>query len=432
MIKRCNLDINEQGHLTIGGVDCIELVKKYNTPLYVMDEEVIRNNCNKYKDAINRYYKGKGNVCYASKAFSTKEIYRIMKDEKMKVDCVSKGEIFTALSVDFKSEDIYFHGNNKSIDELKYAIENKVGQIVVDNINELDKISKIAKEKNITQKVIIRLKPGIEAHTHEFIRTGQEDSKFGFSINNEEAIKAVYEAIKLDNIKLKGIHCHIGSQIFETKPFKEAASVMMDFIIKVKNDYNYEIEELDIGGGFGIKYTNEDNPLETDEYIKIISQEVLKRAEDNKITPPYITIEPGRSIVGQAGITLYSVGTRKEIKGIRTYLSVDGGMTDNPRYALYKSKYDAIVANKADEKEDDLVTIAGKCCESGDIIAKDIKIAKANEGDVLGVLDTGAYNYSMSSNYNRLLKPAVVMVKDKEDRLIVKRQTLEELIMNDI
>lgn len=427
-----NLDINTLGHLTIGGIDTTELVKEYQTPLYVMDEDLIRENCRAFKQSIDKYYNGAGLVCYASKAFSCKAIYRIIMDEGLGVDVVSEGELYTALSVGFPMDKVYYHGNNKTVSELEMALENNVGRIIVDNIYELQALNEIAEKMNKTVNIMYRIKPGVDAHTHDFVRTGQIDSKFGFALETGEAFEAVKHAMNLSNINIIGIHCHIGSQIFDIEPFVEASEIMLDFIVKIKNELNHEIKELNLGGGFGIKYTSEDNPTAFNRYMEDVSARVKKICSEKNIELPYIIIEPGRSIVASAGITLYTVGAVKEIPNIRTYVSVDGGMCDNPRYALYKSKYDAVVANKAAQDKTAVVTIAGKCCESGDLIGEGMPIQSVKVGDIIAILATGAYNYSMSSNYNRTPRPPVVIVSRGKSQIAVKRETLDDIIRNDI
>ncbi len=427
-----NLNVNEKGNLTIAGIDTVDLAKKYGTPLYVLDEDLIRENCQKFKKSIDSYYGKNGLVCYASKAFSCKEIYRIMKDEQMGVDTVSIGEMYTAILAGFPSEKIYLHGNNKTKEELRFAVENKIGRIVVDNLNELEMIDSIAKEANSKVDILIRVKPGIDAHTHDFIKTGQIDSKFGFAIETGEALSVVKLVSKFDNINLIGAHCHIGSQILDVDPFVLAADVMIGFISDVKDETGIEMLELNLGGGFGIKYIDKDDPVDYEEYMKAVASMIQKKCDQYNLKKPFIVIEPGRSLIAPAGITLYTVGARKEIPNVRTYISIDGGMTDNPRYALYKSEYDAIVANKANEERSEIVTIAGKCCESGDLIGENMSLQHAESGDILAVCATGAYNYSMSSNYNRNLKPAVIMVKGGKSRVIVNRETLEDVVRNDI
>lgn len=427
-----NLSVNEKGHLTIGGMDAVDLAEKYGTPLYVMDEEMIRKSCRSFRESMDRYYSGAGLVCYASKTFCCKEICRICNDEGMGLDVVSAGELYTAMSVNYPAEKICFHGNNKTDEELAMALEKGVGRIVVDNIYELERLGKMAASMGKTASIMFRIKPGIDAHTHNFIMTGQIDSKFGFALETGEAFEAVKKAISTEGIRLSGLHCHIGSQIFDIDPFVKAAEVMISFIGKIKRELSYEIDELNLGGGFGIKYTDDDNPVPYDRYMEKVSEKVRECCGKEGVKLPFILIEPGRSIAAPAGITLYSVGGKKVIPGIRTYVSVDGGMGDNPRYALYQSKYDAVAANKADKERCETVTIAGKCCETGDLIGEGMPLQEAEPGDIIAVLATGAYNYSMSSNYNRNPKPAVVMVKGGESRVVVKRETYEDIIRNDV
>ena len=425
-----NLGIDK--NLTIGGVDITKLTEKYGTPLYIMDENLIRENLKTYKNALEKYYNGNGMSLFASKAFCTKYMCKIVKEEGLGIDVVSGGELYTALKADFPTDKIYFHGNNKTTDELIMAVENNVGRIVADNLYELERLDKIAGEMKKSQRVMVRIKPGIDAHTHDFIRTGQIDSKFGFAIETGEAIQAIEEVTKYKNLKFEGIHCHIGSQIFDLDPFTEASKVMMKFIAEIKEKFNIETNELNLGGGFGIKYTKTDDPIEYEKYIEAVSNEVKTQAEKFNVKIPRIIMEPGRSIVGEAGLTAYTVGAIKEIPNVRNYASVDGGMADNPRYIMYGSAYSCIIANKPEEENTKCYTIAGKCCESGDILIKDIELPELSAGDILCVLSTGAYNYSMSSNYNRIPRPAVVMVKDGEDRLIVKRETYEDILKNDL
>ena len=427
-----NLGVNDLGHLTICGADVVELAKKYVTPLYVLDENLIIKNCNRFNDAIDKYYNGHGLICYASKAFSCREIYRLMNAQNMGVDAVSLGEMYTALSVEFPAKKIHLHGNNKTIEELKFALENNIGRIVVDNFHELRDLDRLAADMGVCAKILLRVKPGIEAHTHEFIKTGQIDSKFGFAVETGEALEAAKLAAGLKNVRLKGAHCHIGSQILDTGPFALAAQVMVKYIRDVKDEVGIELDELNLGGGFGVRYTRKDDPAECEEYVKAICSAVANKCREYRINQPFIVMEPGRSLIAQAGITLYTVGNIKTIPNVRTYVAVDGGMADNPRYALYKSEYEAIVANKAGQPRDEIVTIAGKCCESGDLIGENMPLQNASSGDILAVCSTGAYNYSMASNYNRILKPAVVMVKDTKSRVIVRRETLEDLVRNDL
>ncbi len=426
-----NLSVNEKNHLVIGKNDTVELAKKFGTPLYVMDEELIRKNCRIYKNAMDKYSNG-GTVLYANKAFCTLYTCRIAKEEGLGLDVVSGGELYTALKADFPTEKICFHGNNKTSDELEMAVKNNVGHIIVDNIYELEELEKIAEKHNKIQKIMFRIKPGIDAHTHRFIRTGQIDSKFGVALENGEAFDIIKTAAKMKNVKVTGVHCHIGSQIFDIEPFCRAAEVMMNFVGDLKDKLGLEIDELNLGGGYGIMYTADDDPIEYDKYIEHVAEIVKDTAKKRGVKMPHIFMEPGRSIVASAGITLYTIGGIKDIKNVRKYVSVDGGMGDNPRYILYQSEYTAVLANRAGDKPTEKVTVAGKCCESGDILLKDTMLPKTEVGDTLAVLATGAYNYSMASNYNRIPRPAVVAVKDGEARVVVKRETYDDLIKNDI
>ncbi|MBQ5591264.1 MAG: diaminopimelate decarboxylase [Clostridia bacterium] len=422
---------SENGHLTIGGCDTVELANKFGTPLYVMDEDTVRNNCRMFKKSIDENYDS-GLVLFASKALNCLEMCRIVNQEGLGLDCVSGGEIYTALKADFPADKIYFHGNNKTTDEMIFAIENNVGTIIVDNHFELDELNDLAKERNKIVNIMLRIKPGIDAHTHDFIRTGQIDSKFGFALENGEAFIAVKEAIKMSNLNLSGLHCHIGSQIFKDMPFIEAAKVMLGFYKKIKDELNFELKSLNLGGGFAIKYLESDEHFSYEMYMKEVADVIKDYCKDNDLLVPMILIEPGRSIVGAAGITLYKVGAVKEIENVRNYVTVDGGMGDNPRYALYQADYRVVVANKTDKEENYVATIAGKCCESGDLIQENTTIAKPEKDDILAVLSTGAYNYSMASNYNRIPRPEMIMIKDKKARTIIKRETYEDIIKNDI
>lgn len=426
------ITINGNGNLAIGGADTVQITKEYGTPVYVFDENEIRKNLRAFKNSMDEYYGGNGLAVYASKAFCCKEMCRICMQEGTGIDVVSGGELYTALSVGFPAEKIVFHGNNKTYDELYAAVTNGVGRIVVDNITELETLSKIAAELSKTAGIMFRIKPGIDAHTHDFIKTGQIDSKFGFALETGEAMDAVKKAITMPNIKLRGLHCHIGSQIFDIDPFELAAEVMLNLYKQIKDETGYEFDELNLGGGFGIKYLESEQPKPYADYMKNVSGVVKANCEKLGLKMPFVLIEPGRSVVGAAGITLYTVGAVKEIPDIRTFVSVDGGMTDNPRYALYKADYEIVCANKATEERSEVVTVAGKCCESGDLIQENTKLQKVEAGDILAVLSTGAYNYSMSSNYNRIPRPPVVMVKDGETRVVVKRETYEKITENDI
>ncbi len=421
----------KNGNLTIGGCDTVDLAKTYGTPLYVMDEETVRNNCRMFKKSIDDNFQ-KGLVLFASKALNCLEMCRIVNEEGLGIDCVSGGEIYTALKANFPAEKIYFHGNNKTTDELIYAIENNVGVIVVDNYFELEELNELAKERNLHVDIMFRIKPGIDVHTHDFIKTGQIDSKFGFALENGEAFEAVKTATKMSNLNLIGLHCHIGSQIFDDEPFVEAANIMLTFFKKVKDELGVEFESLNLGGGFAIKYLESDNHFSYESYMTKASDVIKDLCEKFGLQIPEILIEPGRSIVGAAGITLYNIGAVKEIENVRNYVTVNGGLGDNPRYALYQAEYTVVVANKADKERDYIATIAGKCCESGDLIQENVNIAKPEKGDVLAVLSTGAYNFSMASNYNRIPRPAMVMVKNEQPRIIVKRETYSDIVRNDI
>jgi diaminopimelate decarboxylase len=426
------LSVNRNNHLQIGGCDCIELVQQYGTPLYVLDENLIRNKCRIYKNALDKNYDGQGLVLYASKALSTMAIYKIVMQEGLGIDVVSGGELYTALKANFPMDKVYFHGNNKTSEELILALDNNVRRIVVDNREELQTLNLLAAQRGKIASVSFRIKPGIDAHTHDFVMTGQIDSKFGVALENGEAFEIIKMASKMENIKVDGVHCHIGSQIFELAPFELAAKVLLDFIAKLKAELKIEINELNLGGGYGIKYLSEHDPVEYDLYIHSISDIVKSFCKANNINLPFIVMEPGRSIVASAGITLYTVGAVKEIKNVRKYVSVDGGMTDNPRYALYQAQYDAVLANRPLDEKVELVTIAGKCCESGDLLIKDIMMPSIVAGDILCVQSTGAYNYSMSSNYNRIPKPPIVLVNNDKSRIIVKREDYEDITRNDI
>ena len=427
-----NLDINTEGHLTFAGVDTVELAKEYKTPLYVLDEQRIREKCRTYISAMKKYFGEGSQPLYASKALSFKEIYRIVNDENMSIDVVSGGEIYTAKEAGFPMERVYFHGNNKTDDEIAFAMDCGVGCFMADCREELCAISRIAGEKGITQKIIMRLTPGIDTHTYEAVRTGQVDSKFGSAIETGQAAEMVKFALSLPNILLEGFHCHVGSQVFDGQTFCDSADIMLDFISHIKKELGYEASTLNLGGGFGVRYVESDPHLDIEKTIGDISSHIKKKCAALNISMPKILMEPGRSIVADAGITLYSVGSVKTITGYKSYVAVDGGMTDNPRYALYSSLYSALIANKAQEKADFKCTIAGKCCESGDLIAEDIELQSCEKGDILAVLTTGAYNYSMASNYNRIPRPPIVILKDGKSRIGVKRETYADVVQNDM
>lgn len=431
---RETLKINKKGHLEIGGIDTVELVGNFGTPLYVVDESYFREVARAYLNTIQSCY-GKGNVAYASKAFSVAAIYKIATEEGLCADVVSGGEIFTALHAGFDANKMYFHGNNKLYNELELAVSNGVGKIVIDNISELPIINELALKHDRMQKVLVRVNPGVEAHTHDFIKTAKVDSKFGFAINTLDADQVILEIAKYKNIQFYGLHCHIGSQIFDTDPFITTVDIVTDYAARLNKLYGIKVSELNFGGGFGIYYTKDDpafKPEEYSRYVRLIAERMKIRDKELNLNTPELTIEPGRSLIGEAGITLYSAGAIKDIKGIRKYVSIDGGMTDNIRPALYGAKYEVICANRANEIHNDVVTIAGKCCESGDIIAKDVKLPTVSRGDIIAVFSTGAYCYSMASHYNRNLLPPVVTVYKGEADYIVKPESYQDLIRNDV
>ena len=426
------LNINEKGHLTIGGCDTVELAETYGTPLYVMNEEVIRQALRAYVQSMETYYPQGGRVAYASKACCFLEMYRIAAQEGCGADVVSGGELYTALRAGMPAERLYFHGNNKPEGELRMALEAGVGRIVVDNPAELRRLSSIAQDMGSTAAILLRVTPGIDAHTHQFIRTGQIDSKFGLTLENGEALAAAREALSLPGIDLKGFHCHIGSQIFDVDPFAHAADVMLRFMARVRVETGATLTGLNVGGGFGIRYTDREQPKPFGAYMKQVSAVMSQTAAELDFPLPFLILEPGRSVAAPAGITLYTVGAVKSIPGVREYVSVDGGMGDNPRYALYKAAYTVVAANRMREPNTRVMTISGRCCESGDLIQENVPLPDCEHGDILAVLGTGAYNYSMSSNYNRLPRPAVVMVMDGTSRVVVKGETYEDLIRNDV
>ena len=415
--------------LHIGGVNTLDLVKKYKTPLYVFDEELIRNKCREYIKSFK--VKENGNkVAYAGKAFLTKYMCKLVCEEGLCLDVVSGGELYTAYKAGMPMENILFHGNNKTVDEVKLGIELGVGRFVVDNFYELDLIEKFCLENKKTQKIYFRVTPGIDAHTHKYIRTGQIDSKFGFALINGDFYKAVEKVKQYKNIELVGIHAHIGSQIFEIKPFLDEVEIMLKLLKEVnENNDDINLTEVDLGGGIGVYYTEEDKPKTISEFCEAIINKADEVCEELNIKRPTLLIEPGRSLVANAGSTIYTVGSIKEIKNVRTYVSVDGGMTDNIRPSLYQADYECGIVNKINKTgHNHKVTIAGKCCESGDILISDTEIGDINSGDILITTTTGAYGYSMASNYNKIPKNPVVFVQNGEDKLACKRQSYEDLL----
>ncbi|MPM60355.1 Diaminopimelate decarboxylase [bioreactor metagenome] len=425
------MKVNTAGHLEIGGCDATDLAREFGTPLYVMDETEIRKNCRRYVDSFKKYYPS-SEVIYASKVFLTAAMCKLIEEEDIGLDVVSGGEIYTALSVGFPADRMYFHGNNKTCSELEMALDARLGRIIVDNFTELDLLNHLAKEKKVRQKILLRVSPGIDAHTHHYIKTGMIDSKFGMSIANGQALLGIEKALSMNNLELKGVHCHIGSQIFDLDSYKEASVTMMAFINEIKAKTGFICEELNLGGGLGIYYSEDDNPQQIEHLVEVITKTIKKLAAQYEISLPKIIVEPGRSIVGEAGTTLYTIGSIKDIPGVRKYVAVDGGMTDNPRPALYQAQYEAAIANKMDIALEEVVSIAGKCCESGDMLIWDINLPPVETGDILAVSSTGAYNYSMASNYNRNLKPAVIFVSNGTADIIVKRETYQDLVSNDV
>ena len=423
--------VNKKGHLEIGGLDTVELAEKYGTPLYVYDIALIRERAKSFRDTFEKLGI-KAQVAYASKAFSTVGMVQLVDEERLSLDVVSGGELYTALQAGFPPVRIHFHGNNKSYDELVMAIKSGIGCVVVDNFHEIALLDEISLKYGVKTAVLLRVTPGIEAHTHDYILTGQEDSKFGFGLENGQADRAVNMVLSTTNLSLLGIHCHIGSQIFETTGFVLAVTKMFGKIKQWKEEHHYIPTVLNLGGGFGIRYTSEDDPIPVSQYVEEIINEVKRHSSNINIDVPEIWIEPGRSLVGDAGTTLYSVGSRKEIPNIRNYVAIDGGMTDNIRPALYQAKYEAVLANRVLDDAEETVSIAGKCCESGDMLIWDIPLPRANSADLLAVFCTGAYGYSMANNYNRIPRPPVVFVENGEEQLVVKRESYEDIVRLDV
>ncbi len=432
MILYPHFDVNEAGHLTIGGADATELAARFGTPAYIIDENVVRARCREYLSAAKKCYGEDALPLYASKALCFTEMYRIAKEEGMGIDCVSSGELYTAKRAGFPADRIYFHGNNKTDADISFAMDMGVGRIVVDNTDELLAVSAEAVHRNITQGILLRITPGIDPHTHRAVVTGNVDSKFGSAIVTGQALQIVKMAIEAKNIDLVGLHCHIGSQIFDVEPFSDAADIMVRFIAEIKETLGFEIRELNLGGGLGVAYTEDDPQISYADSIEKIGNIVTSFCKTHAINVPRVILEPGRSLVAAAGATLYTVGSVKEIPHFRNYVSVDGGMPDNPRYALYQSQYTALIANRASEEKNYVATIAGRCCESGDLLGENMKLQKPVRGDILAVLVTGAYNYSMASNYNRIPRPPVILVRDGEARVAVARESFEDLVRNDV
>lgn len=421
---------SRNGHLIFGGCDVVELAKTYGTPLYVVSEDIVNERCKEIREKFLYKYNNT-RAAYASKAFLNLAMCKIIEREGLDLDVVSGGELYTAINAGFPMERVFFHGNNKSIDELYMAIENEVGRIVVDNLYELDLIEGIGKELNKKTKILFRITPGVNSNTHDYISTGQKDSKFGIPLNEDIIFNAIERAIEYKNVELMGFHFHVGSQLFDNKSHLGALEKLMVLMKYAKKRLGFITREVNTGGGYGIYYYDNDNPMPLSYFTDTIMEKVYERCSEYNLDIPTVIIEPGRWIIGEAGITLYSIGSIKEIPGIRTYVSIDGGIPDNPRPALYGAKYDAVVANRADEERINTVTISGKCCETGDILIWDLKVPNIVSGDILAVFSTGAYNYSMSNNYNRIPRPAVVLINNGNSEIIVERESYNDIIKND-
>jgi diaminopimelate decarboxylase len=421
--------INKAGHLTIGGCDLVQLAAEFGTPLYIFDELALREKCREFKSEFNRFYPGT-RVSYASKAFINTALARLFNEEGMGLDVVSAGEMSIARSSGFPMEKVYFHGNNKGEDELDLALQWGIGRIVVDNFYELELLSRLAVKRGVRQPVLLRITPGIDPHTQQKIATGNVDSKFGFPESSRE--KAVKEALASPGLDLVGLHFHIGSLIFEVKPYLEALTVLLNFAADMKKKQGFTLKELNVGGGYAVQYVSETPAPAIKVYAEAFAAHIKNECSRFNLKLPELAVEPGRSIVGRAGVALYTVGAIKDIPGIRRYVSVNGGMADNIRPAIYGSKYEAVVANKALAGKETIVTIAGKFCESGDLLIQDIKLPDLFSGDLIAIPDCGAYCLSMASNYNAFLKPPVVMVKEGKARLIRRRETFEDLLRTDV
>ena len=427
-----NISVNEAGHLTFAGYDTAALAGKYGTPLYVMDENKIREKCRIYRNAMIQAFSAESMPLYAGKALCIRRIYEIVQEEGMGADVVSSGELYTARSAGMPPERIVFHGNNKTDEDIRYGISERIGYFVCDNTDELLAVQAEAKRQGVVQKVLLRITPGVDPHTHKAISTGNVDSKFGAAIETGQADELTRLTLSLSNVKLCGFHCHIGSQIFDEKPFCLAAELMTAFIVHIRNTYGYAAEELNLGGGMGVRYLEEQPKVDYAGNLQKIGSILKERFAANRIPFPRILIEPGRSIVADAGMTLYTVGGKKEIAGFRNYVSVDGGMADNPRYALYQAPYTVYIANRMREPADYICTVAGRCCESGDLIQENVSIPKPVRGDILAVCTTGAYNYSMASNYNRLPRPPIIMLNGGEQPYVaVERESFADMLRNE-
>ncbi|MGL4253283.1 MAG: diaminopimelate decarboxylase [Fusobacteriaceae bacterium] len=422
---------NEEGMLNIGGVKVDTLAQEFNTPLYIMDCKLIEENITKFKKGF-RSDRFQTEIVYASKAFLSKTMCKILQKHHLDIDAITTGELYTIKNSGFPMEKVHMHGNNKSEEELLFCLENRVGSIILDNLMEISRLSLLSEKTGMGIKVMLRINVGIDAHTHEYIKTSKHSSKFGISIFGEDVYNAVKEILKCENLEFLGFHCHIGSQIFDEGAFLEAASVMIDFTKKISQKFSINIPEINLGGGFGVYYTEEDSEIDIESFMKKIILHTEKELKKQNYSIEKLSIEPGRSIVANAGSTLYRVGESKTTFSGEKYIFVDGGMGDNLRPALYQAKYEAVIANRLNEKAQDIVTVAGKCCESGDVLIKNVPLQKSQEGDLLLVSTTGAYGYSMSNNYNKLLRPGVVFVKDGKAHLSIQRETYNDLMKNDL
>lgn len=427
-----NLSVNKMGHLTMAGHDVTALTERFGTPLMVIDETRVRARCRIYREAMRESFPEGSLPLYASKALSCKAMYHIMAEEGMGVDVASPGELYTALQAGFPMERVYFHGNNKTDGDIRLGIESGIGYFICDNADELTAIDREAKRHGVKQKLLLRITPGIDPHTHEKINTGRIDSKFGAAIETGQAEVLVQQALSCQNITLCGFHCHIGSQIFDHVPFCDAAVLMIEFIADMQQRHGFVTSILNLGGGMAVPYTAEEPEIDYAENIRRIGALISQASQKAGVSEPVILMEPGRSIVADSGITLYTVGGTKKIPGFRNYISIDGGMTDNPRYTLYQSCYTVLPASRMNDDADFVCTVAGRCCESGDLIQEGVALPELHRGDLLAVLTTGAYNYSMASNYNRVPRPAMVFLDEKGPRLAVRRESLEDLIRNDM
>lgn len=427
-----NLSVNEKGHLAFAGQDTVELAAKYGTPAYFLDEATVRENCRKYTDAFRAHFPEGSRPHFASKALCFKGLYTILEGENFGADVVSGGEMMTALAAGFPAEHICFHGTNKTIPEIRLGIEKGVGLFIIDNPTELQRVSAIAGEMGKTQKVLLRLTPGIDPHTFAAVNTGKIDCQFGMAIETGQAKAFVAQALKTENIEIMGYHCHIGSQIFDQVPFVDAARIMMDFAVMIRDEFGYTPAVLNLGGGFGVPYVETDPTVDIPACIALIADELKAICAQRSMPMPAVHMEPGRSIVADACITLYTAGPIKTIDGYRSYVVVDGGMSDNPRYALYGSAYTVVVANKAAAAPEGPITISGRCCESGALIQENVALPHVETGDIIAVLSTGAYNYSMASNYNRICRPPIVILNNGESRLGVRRETWEDMTACDL